>query len=98
MTKTVKNPKILTMLRDPLYTPNRLLNAVSDMLECTSDAQLGRELEIANGQISRMRSKIDQISPNTILKIMDMTTLSLQKIRELAGMPDSYGRWNEKAN
>lgn len=72
-------------LKSPSYTPNRLINRVAAMLELERDAHLARVLNVYPSDLSRMRSRQRFIDAEMMIRIHDVTGLSIEEIRELMG-------------
>lgn len=75
------------LLRDtPQYTPNRLINALEEHFDVTSDAKLAAILDIGDSTLSTVRHKSKAIDPMFILRVYDTTGWSIEHIRKLAGL------------
>lgn len=74
-------------LKDPTYTPVRLLNETGFLLGCLNDAALALALDVNISQLSRIRHRKEPLSFRVIVLIADCTGWSVQHIRTLAGLP-----------
>jgi hypothetical protein len=74
-----------TLSTDKSYDPNRLLDAVKDMLKLDSDLALSEVLEVPAPVISQIRHRGYPIGPSILIRMHDLTTLSVQELREIMG-------------
>lgn len=75
------------MLNDPQYTPNRLLNYVSDYFKARNQAELCRCLNMSDAAISKIINRRQPVSSNLICAILDtIPEMTINQVRELAGM------------
>jgi plasmid maintenance system antidote protein VapI len=72
-------------LKSPTYTPNRLINKVAEMLELERDSHLANALGVYPSDLCRMRRRQRYIDAEMILRIHDVTGLTIAEIRELMG-------------
>lgn len=79
--------KLRYALDDPEYKPNTVLNVVAEKLGAKCDAQLAFALDIEPSYLSRVRSRRARLSPFMLIRIMDITGLSIAEARRLAGIP-----------
>jgi plasmid maintenance system antidote protein VapI len=68
------------------YTPNRLVNTAMEMLGVKTDAALSERLFIGANRISHLRAKKIKITPGIIVRFMDVTGLTLNQVKSLAGI------------
>lgn len=76
-------------LQAPGYTPETLLDYVSNFMKLRNDAQLARALGVAPPVISKIRSRTHAITHRLLIHIHDATGLSLEDIRNIGGIPKS---------
>lgn len=86
-----------TVMHDENYTPDRLFDAVMEKLDVPSDAAGARALDTAASVISKMRHKRIPVGAAMILRIYDVTGLSIEKIRQLLGVKPFAGTENAAA-
>jgi plasmid maintenance system antidote protein VapI len=72
-------------MQSPTYTPNRLLNRAMEMLGIECDATLARKLGFHPHEISHMRAKRRYIGGEMLIRIHEMTGLTITEMRELMG-------------
>lgn len=73
-------------LDDPKYTPHRLLAALARRYNTRSDKHLSGKLGLHPSTISCIRNRKLPFTNNTFIRIMDQLGMSLDEIRELAGL------------
>lgn len=64
-----------------------LLDNLIDRLALKNDAALSRLLHIAPPVISRMRHGTVGVSDSNLVRIHDITGMSIAEVRDLAGLP-----------
>lgn len=69
------------------YQPERLLNMLHEVLQVTNDAKLANELKIEPSTISKIRNRWDQVTPALLLRMHDVSGLTIENLRDLAGIP-----------
>lgn len=74
-------------LQSPSYTPLRLMSKTAELLGAYNWAALARILEVHPAVITRANKRQELISANIFVQIMDRTGWSIQRVRDLAGMP-----------
>lgn len=74
-------------LKDPSYTPNHLLDVVSEKLKVANDHWLAVALDMAPPRLSLIRSRKAPVSALLLIDIQDRTGMSLKELRELMGVP-----------
>lgn len=67
------------------YEPNNLLNALKDILGLKNDAALSRTLEIAPPLISKIRHRRMPISSSLLIRIHEVTDLSVSDLQGMMG-------------
>lgn len=86
----------LTPTKDFDYNPNNLLDNLIDHLRLRNDAALSRALEVAPPVISKIRHKKLPIGASLLIRMHELTDISIKDLRALMGdhrdkfrMPDS---------
>lgn len=74
----------------PGYDPNRLFDYLLALLKLKNDAALSRLLEIEPPTISKIRHGRMRIGAGLLLRLHEVTDISIQDLRELMG--DRRGR------
>lgn len=67
------------------YDPNRLMDALKDMLHLDSDVALSQVLEVPPLVISHIRYRGYPVAPSILIRIHDVTRLSIQDLRDIMG-------------
>lgn len=67
------------------YDPNRLMDALKDMLHLDSDVALSQVLEVSPLVISHIRYRGYPVAPSILIKMHDITRLSIQDLRDIMG-------------
>ena len=75
----------MTLLNEPTYDPNNLFDSLKDRLNLKNDAALSYELEVGPPVISNIRHKRIPISASLLIRIHDVTGLSIKDLRTLMG-------------
>lgn len=73
-------------LDDPGYDPNPLLDFTVKALRCKSDHQAAERMGIDPGYWSRVRHRIEGVSPNFLLRIHEFTLAPVADLRRLMGV------------
>lgn len=68
-----------------LYDPDRLLNALCEQLRVKNDAALARALEVAPPVISKIRHRRLPISASLLIRIHEVTGITIRDLRYLMG-------------
>lgn len=76
-------------LQEPGYSPENLLDGISNFLKLRNDAQLARALGVAPPVISKIRSRTHAITHRLLIHMHDATGLALDDIRKMGGIPKS---------
>jgi len=69
----------------PTYDPNRLLDSLIDKLHLKNDAALSRTLEVAPPIISKIRHKRVPVRASLLIRMHEVTNLSIRELRDLMG-------------
>ncbi len=69
----------------PPYDPSRLLNTIIENLHLKNDAQLCRLLEVAPPRISNIRHHRLPIGASMLIRMHEVTGLSIRDLRYLMG-------------
>jgi len=67
------------------YDPNRLMDALKDMLHLESDVALSEVLEVPPLLISHIRYRNYPVAPSVLIRIHDITQMSIQELRDIMG-------------
>ncbi|MFC7516410.1 hypothetical protein ACFQUU_15450 [Herbaspirillum sp. GCM10030257] len=67
------------------YDPNRLLDSLIDRLQLKNDAALSRTLEVAPPVISKIRHKRVPVRASLLIRMHEVTNLSIRELRDLMG-------------
>ncbi len=67
------------------YDPNRLLDALIEKLHLKNDAALSRALEVAPPVISKIRHRRLPVGASLLIRMHEVTHLSIRELRELMG-------------
>lgn len=76
-----------TLLQNPEYNPNALLDDLLTNLCLSTDAALARKMGVAPPVISKIRHKTLPIGHSFILRAHDITLRTANDLRRLAGIP-----------
>jgi plasmid maintenance system antidote protein VapI len=77
-------------MRSENYSPARLLDWIKDKFDIESDEELADALRRHRSSISCVRRGIDPISASLVLDLRDKFGVSIEKIREIAGMKSRF--------
>lgn len=93
------NPEPPDPAQGPDYDPNRLLDALLAKLALKNDAALSRALAVEAPTISKIRHKRIRVGAAMLLRMHEISTLSIEELRALMGdrrtrvrMPGDHGR------
>lgn len=75
-----------SLLKNPQYNPNALLDIVIKKLSLKNDAALSRLLRVAPPVISKTRSRALVVGPNLAIRIMDATDITTQDLYRWMGV------------
>ncbi len=67
------------------YDPNRLLDALIQKLGLKNDAALSRALEVRPPVISKIRHRTLPVGASLLIRMHEVTALSIRALRELMG-------------
>ena len=67
------------------YDPNNLLDTLIDKLHLKNDAALSRALEVAPPVISKIRHRTLPVGASLLIRMHEVTDLSIRELRELMG-------------
>lgn len=67
------------------YDPNRLLDALKDLLKLDSDVALSRVLDVPPPLISQIRHRGYPVGPSILIRMHDVSMLSVRELREIMG-------------
>lgn len=67
------------------YDPNNLLNAIIEQLNLKNDAALSRALDVSPPVISKIRHNHLPIGASMLIRIHEISDLSIRELRELMG-------------
>lgn len=76
-----------TETRDALrtYDPNRLLDAVKEAMKLESDLALAELLDVPHVVISQIRHRGYPMAPSILIRIHEVSSLSIREMREIIG-------------
>jgi hypothetical protein len=74
------------------YNPNHLLDTLIGNLQLKNDAALSRALEVAPPVISKIRHHRLSVGATLLLRMHDVSGLSIRDLRELMGDHRAYPR------
>lgn len=69
----------------PDYDPNRLLDALMERLGVKTDAAMARALEVAPPIISKIRHRKLAVGASLLIRMHEVTDLSIRALRDLMG-------------
>lgn len=78
-------------LNDPDYKPNVFLNRMQEILKVKSDNQLAHIVGLASGHFSRVRNREFYITAIILVRFYDLTGLSINELRNIAGIKPYEG-------
>ncbi|AKN64618.1 MULTISPECIES: hypothetical protein [Herbaspirillum] len=67
------------------YDPNHLLDALIEKLHLKNDAALSRALEVAPPVISKIRHRRLPVGASLLIRMHEVSELSIRELRELMG-------------
>lgn len=77
------------------YDPNRLLDALIEKLNLKNDAALSRALEVAPPVISKIRHRRLPVGASLLIRMHEVSDLSIRELRDLMGDRRSKYRISE---
>jgi len=78
------------------YDPNRLLDAMMEKLDAKNDAELCRALGVEPPLISKIRHRRLPVSASLLIRMHDVTDLSIRELRDLMADRRSVHRIGSK--
>lgn len=72
-------------LQSESYDPNNLLDRIIEKLHLKNDAALSRSLEVAPPVISKIRHRRLPVGASLLLRMHEVTDLSLKELRDMMG-------------
>ena len=75
----------MALLDEPTYDPNNLLDSLKDSLNLKNDATLSYALEVAPPVISNIRHKRIPMGASLLIRIHEVSGLSIKDLRILLG-------------
>jgi len=86
MTTELDTPENSTRLADlAAYDPNHLLDSLIEKLHLKNDAALSRALEVAPPVISKIRHRRLPVGASLLIRMHEVSDLSIKDLRELMG-------------
>jgi hypothetical protein len=73
-------------LQSTEYKPEHLLDELISFLKLKNDAQLSRALKIGPPIISKIRNRICGVTSSILIRMHDVTGLSINALREIGGL------------
>ena len=67
------------------YDPNRLLDTVLERMKLKNDAALSRALEVGPPVISKIRHKRLPIGASLLIRLHEVSDISIRELRDLMG-------------
>ncbi len=83
-------------LEDRVYDPNRLLDTLIQYLNLKNDAALSRALEVAPPVISKIRHRRLPVGASLLIRMHEVSDLSIKELRRLMGDRRSKFRISDK--
>lgn len=77
--------KTAPLLNDASYNPDALLDGVSTLLNVKNDAALAKKLDVAPPVISKIRHRRMQVGGSLLIRLHEVTTLSIKDLRIMMG-------------
>lgn len=74
-----------SQMSQPEYNPNNLLDALIERMKLKNDASLSRLLEVAPPVISKIRHRRLPVGASILIRMHEVTGLSVKELRELLG-------------
>lgn len=78
-------------LQSTQYNPDNLLSSLISKLNLKNDAALSRALEVAPPVISKIRHRRLPVGASLLIRMHEVTNMSIQELRELMG--DRRGKY-----
>jgi hypothetical protein len=77
------------------YNPNHLLDVIIEKMKLKNDAALSRALEVAPPVISKIRHHKLPIGASILIRMHEVTNLSIRELKELMGDRRSKHRMSD---
>ena len=81
-TDTMKSQRLTDQIA---YDPNHLLDALIEKMSLKNDAALSRALEVAPPVISKIRHRRLPVGASLLIRMHEVTDLSIRELRDLMG-------------
>ena len=94
--KSPETPIEEDRLEDRVYDPNRLLDTLIQHLNLKNDAALSRALEVAPPVISKIRHHRLPVGASLLIRMHEVSDLSIKELRRLMGDRRSKFRISDK--
>lgn len=95
--KSLETPTVVEdRLEDRVYDPNRLLDTLIQHLNLKNDAALSRALEVAPPVISKIRHHRLPVGASLLIRMHEVSDLSIKELRRLMGDRRSKFRISDK--
>ena len=75
----------ISQASNPHYNPGNLLDVLFKVVGARNDAQLARALEVSAPVICKIRSKKMPVPPSMLIRMHEVTKISISDLRKLAG-------------
>ncbi|MFJ3044754.1 hypothetical protein ACIPEN_02880 [Herbaspirillum chlorophenolicum] len=85
MTTTTDTAETNSVSDNVNYDPNHLLDALIEKLHLKNDAALSRALEVAPPVISKIRHRRLPVGASLLIRMHEVSELSIRELRELMG-------------
>jgi hypothetical protein len=85
MTTTTDTAETNSFTDNVNYDPNHLLDALIEKLHLKNDAALSRALEVAPPVISKIRHRRLPVGASLLIRMHEVSELSIRELRELMG-------------
>lgn len=76
----------MTLLENPKYTPNILLNRIIEMLELPSDAALARSISMTTSYVCKIRQRQIPIRETMLWRLHILTGVPAKTLMEWGGV------------
>ncbi|HYD58938.1 MAG TPA: hypothetical protein VEC35_01190 [Noviherbaspirillum sp.] len=102
MNASVQEKRVVSLVDDnltnPAYTPENLLDVLAARLKVPNDAQLSKALRIDPAMVSKLRSKKAELSAALMVRMHDVSGMTIREIRELAGIVSTVASFQPTAS
>ena len=93
---TISDDNQILSANDAQYDPDRLLDALLEKLHLKNDAALSRALEVAPPVISKIRHRRLPVGASLLIRMHEVSDLSIRELRILLGDRREKYRISEK--